>query len=114
MQSGDLFSNSPAATQDPKTQWEGIEKRINRLLEAVVQLRNANASIMKENLALKNQMKDLVPSSGSSSPSSSEPALAEENQKLRKQYETALGDLKQVKENLQRIEGLASELKLEG
>lgn len=113
MQSGDLFGNSPATPTDPKAQWEGIEKRINRLLEAVVQLRNANAQIMKENLSLKNQMKDMGPSSGSPAPAA-DPGLAEENQKLRKQYETALGDLKQVKENLQRIEGLASELKLEG
>ena len=64
MQSGDLFGNNPSTSADPKTQWEGIEKRINRLLEAVVQLRNANAQIMKENLALKNQMKDMVASSG--------------------------------------------------
>lgn len=109
MQSGDLFGQAPSAPVDPKTQWEGIEKRINRLLEAVVQLRHANAQIMKENLSLKNQMKDMAPASGST-----DAGLADENQKLRKQYETALGDLKQVKENLQRIEGLASELKLEG
>ncbi|HVZ81827.1 MAG TPA: hypothetical protein VHE12_13655 [bacterium] len=116
MQSDDLFGHSTAAPADPKAQWEGLEKRINRLLETVVQLRNANASIMKENLALKNQMKDLVapPEASPRTGPVPDPALAEENQKLRKQYETALGDLKQVKENLQRIEGLASELKLEG
>ncbi len=112
MQSDDLFGHAPAPA-DPKAQWEGLEKRINRLLESVVQLRNANAQIMKENLSLKNQMKDFVPASGSPAPAQ-DPVLVDENLKLRKQYETALGDLKQVKENLQRIEGLASELKLEG
>ena len=101
MQSDDLFGHSPA----PKTQWEDLEKRINRLLEGIVQLRNANAQLMKENVVLKNQLKDM--------PLAEEGPAPEENQKLRKQYENALDDLKQVKHNLQRIESLASELKLE-
>ena len=101
MHSDELF---PSA-KDPKLQWEGLEKRINGLLEGIVQLRNANAQIMKENVLLKNQLKDQT-----SNPDTS----AEEIQTLRKQYDEALRDLKQVKSNLQRIESLADELKLEG
>jgi hypothetical protein len=102
LQSDDLFGQSPA----PKTQWEDLEKRINRLLEGIVQLRNANAQLMKENNLLKNQLKDMPsPEPGASN--------TEENFKLKRQYENALEDLKQVKNNLQRIESLASELKLE-
>jgi chromosome segregation ATPase len=99
--SGDLF---PSANKDPKIQWDGLEKRINRLLEGIVQLRNANGQLMKENVSLKNQLKDAGGNSNGSS---------DELQKLRKQYAEALEDLKQVKQNLQRIESLAGELKLE-
>ncbi len=101
MHSDDLFGHS----SEPKSLWEDLEKRINRLLEGIVQLRNANAQLMKENVLLKNQLKDMPvtePGPGN-----------EENQKLRHQYENALEDLKLVKHNLQRIETLASELKLE-
>lgn len=101
MHSDDLFP-SP---KDPKLQWEGLERRINGLLEGIVQLRNANAQIMKENVHLQNQLKEQTPSPDGNQ---------EEVQKLRKQYEEALRDLKQVKSNLQRIESLANELKLEG
>ncbi len=101
MHSDDLFGHPPA----PKSLWEDLEKRINRLLEGIVQLRNANAQLMKENVLLRNQLKDM--------PLAEESPAPEENQKLRKQYENALEDLKQVKQNLQRIESLASELKLE-
>ncbi len=101
MHSDDLFGHAP----EPKSQWEELEKRINRLLEGIVQLRNANAQLMKENVLLKNQLKDMPPVDADSTP--------EESQKLRKQYENALEDLKLVKHNLQRIESLASELKLE-
>jgi hypothetical protein len=101
LHSDDLFGHSP----EPKSQWEDLEKRINRLLEGIVQLRNANAQLMKENVLLKNQLKDMPVMEAAPAP--------EENQRLRKQYETALDDLKQVKQNLQRIESLASELKLE-
>jgi regulator of replication initiation timing len=109
LQSDDLFGHAPAAPADAKTQWEAVEKRINRLLEGIVQLRNANAQIMKENLVLKNQMKDMAENAAPASSGHS----SDENLKLKKQYETALDDLKQVKQNLQRIENLASELKLE-
>jgi hypothetical protein len=101
LHSDDLFGHSP----EPKSQWEDLEKRINRLLEGIVQLRNANAQLMKENVLLRNQLKDMPVTEAGPAP--------EENQRLRKQYETALDDLKQVKQNLQRIESLASELKLE-
>jgi chromosome segregation ATPase len=98
--SDDLFPS----LKDPKGQWEGLERRINNLLEGIVKLRNANGQLMKENLLLKNQLKDAGGAEASS----------EELQKLRKQYEEALQDLKQVKQNLQRVEALARDLKLEG
>ncbi|HUO57568.1 MAG TPA: hypothetical protein VMV05_05265 [bacterium] len=100
MSSDELFSRP----NDPNYQWEGLEKRVNRLLEGIVQLRNANAQLMKENVLLKNQMKDMTPQENGSS---------EELQKLRHQYEDALRDLRQVKNNLERIESLAKDLKLE-
>ena len=99
MSSADLFPN-----KDPKVQWDGLEKRVNALLEGIVKLRNANGELMKENLQLKNQLKDAGGSSNGSS---------EELQKLRKQYDEALRDLKQVKNNLDRVNNLAKELKLE-
>jgi methyl-accepting chemotaxis protein len=88
----------------PHAQWENLERRVNRMLESVVQLRNANAQIMKDNVLLKKQLKDLTENSDGS---------AEELEKLRAQYDEAMQDLKQVKANLQRIESLANELKLE-
>lgn len=100
MHSDELFPS----TKDPKIQWEGLERRINGLLEGIVQLRNANAQIMKENVLIKNQLKDQT---------SNPDTASDELQKLKKQYEEALQDLKQVKSNLQRIESLANELKLE-
>ena len=99
MHSDDLFS-APKTTQG---QWEGLEQRVNRLLESVVQLRYANAQIMKDNVLLKKQLKDQTVNSDNST---------EEVEKLRKQYEEAMRDLKQVKQNMQRIESLANELKL--
>ena len=101
MPSDELF----LSTKDPKIQWEGLEKRINSLLEGIVKLRNANGQLMKENIQLQNQLKDVGGSSNGSS---------EELQKLRRQYDEAIQDLKQVKTNLQRIESLSKELKLEG
>ncbi len=100
MPSGELFP----ASKDPHIYWEELEKRINRLLEGIVQLRNANRQLMNENEVLKKKARD----SGGDMDSSSE-----ELQKLRKQYAEALEDLKQVKNNLERMESLASELKLE-
>lgn len=99
MHSDDLFGQAPG----PQAQWEELEKRINRLLEGIVKLRNANAQLMKENILLKNQVKDLSANSNGSEDSSA----------LKQQYETAMKDLKQVKQNLQRLETLAQELKLE-
>jgi regulator of replication initiation timing len=98
-----LFGQKPG----PKVQWEELEKRINRLLEGIVQLRNANAQLMKENVHLKNQVKDFTANSNGSNPAPEDTTL------LKRQYEAALQDLKQVKQNLQRLETLAQELKLE-
>ncbi len=103
MHSGDLFGQGPG----PKFQWEDLERRINSLLEGIVKLRNANAQLMKENIFLKNQVKDLSANSNGSNPVSEDTTL------LKRQYETAIQDLKQVKQNLQRLETLAQELKLE-
>jgi hypothetical protein len=98
--SGDLFPS----TKDPKIYWEELEKRINRLLEGIVQLRNANRQLMNENEVLKKKARD----AGGETDSSPEELL-----KLRKQYAEALEDLKEVRKNLERMESLASELKLE-
>jgi chromosome segregation ATPase len=103
LHSDDLFGQAPG----PKAQWEELERRINRLLEGIVQLRNANGQLMKENVHLKNQVKDLSANSNGSNAGSEDTTL------LKRQYETALQDLKQVKQNLQRLETLAQELKLE-
>ena len=105
MSSDELFST----TKDPKIQWESLEKRINGLLEAIVKLRNANGQLMKENIQLKNQLKD---TNENAKEVSTDPF--EELQKLRKQYDGAIQDLKQVKNNLVRIESISKELKLEG
>ncbi len=98
-----------SSAKDPKVQWEGLEKRVNSLLEGIVKLRNANGELMKENIQLKKQLKD---SGGNVSAGSN--GSSEELQKLRKQYDEAIQDLKQVKNNLGRIEALSKELKLEG
>ena len=103
MQSDDLFGQG----QGPQVQWDELEKRINRLLEGIVQLRNANAQLMKENDRLKNQVKDLsAQSSGANSPS-------EDTVALKRQYESAIQDLKQVKQNLQKLETLTQEFRLD-
>ena len=94
------------------TPWPLLEHLINRLLEAIVSLRNANASLMKENVILQNQLKEKESESiGSASPSPAGPS-PEEN-RLRRQYDEALEDLKKVKTNLQRLETLAREFHLE-
>lgn len=103
MHSGDLFGQGSGS----KYQWEDLEQRINNLLESIVKLRNANAQLMKENILLKNQVKDLSANSNGSN------TAPEDTGFLKKQYETALQDLKQVRQNLQRLETLAQELKLE-
>jgi regulator of replication initiation timing len=80
-----------------------LEKRINRLLESVLLLRDINAQLKKENASLNEELKN-IHQSGSE----------KELENLRRQHDEALQDLKQVKQNLQRIESLASELNLEG
>ena len=109
LHSDDLFPQTKDAAKGP-LQWEALEKRINRLLEGIVQLRNANAQLMKENAFLKKQARDGGAEGGSNGSSPS----GDEYQKLKKQYDEAIQDLKAVKQNLQRIETLAADLKLEG
>ncbi len=107
MQSDELFPS------EPPTSWPLLENRINRLLEAIVQLRNANASLMKENVILQNQLKDKETEAPAlpSQPVSAGPSP--EETRLRHQYDEALEDLKKVKTNLQRLENLAREFHLE-
>jgi hypothetical protein len=95
--SDDLLSQ----TQPQK--WDVLENRVNRLLENILLLRDINAQLKKENEALKEELKNIHQSG-------SEQELAN----LRRQHDEALQDLKQVKNNLQRIESLANELNLEG
>ena len=102
-----------SSNKDPKVQWEGLEKRVNSLLEAIVKLRNANGQLMKENIQLKNQLKD-VSASANGNDNKNPTDTSQELQKLQKQYDEAIQDLKQVKNNLGRIESLSKELKLEG
>jgi len=82
----------------PVQGWDALEKRINRLLESVVQLRNSNGQLMKENMSLKNQLRDKAPGEKA------------ETEKLRKDYERALEDLKKLQKNLAQMEKLAAEL----
>jgi len=98
--SDDLFSPASTQTQAP---WDLLENRVNRLLENILLLRDINIRLQKENESLKDELKS-IHQSGSE----------KELENLRRQHEEALQDLKQVKQNLQRIESLASELNLEG
>jgi len=104
LSSDELFPSAPS--DRPKALWEGLEKRIGRLLETIVQLRSANGQLMKENNLLKNQLKESAEVTASD-------GNTEELETLRKQHEATLKDLKQLKQNLQRMEELAAELKLE-
>jgi phage shock protein A len=103
LQSDELFPS------DTSTPWPLIENRINRLLEAIVQLRNANAALMKENVILQNQLKEKESEPSPAAPKGPSP----EESRLRQQYDEALDDLKKVKTNLQRLETLAREFHLE-
>jgi hypothetical protein len=85
------------------TQWELLEYRVNRLLENILLLRDINTQLKKENASLAEELKN-IHQSGSQ----------QELENLRHQHEEAIQDLKQVKQNLQKIETLANELHLEG
>jgi hypothetical protein len=93
---------------EPPTPWPLLENRINRLLEAIVQLRNANAALMKENVILQNQLKEKDSDTPATARSGSTGPSPEET-RLRRQYDEALEDLKKVKANMQRLENLARE-----
>jgi predicted RNase H-like nuclease (RuvC/YqgF family) len=97
------FDETLAKPQDPSTSWNSLESRVDRLLENILLLRDINIQLKKENESLKAQLK-IINDSGS----------ARELDKLRQQYDEAIQDLRQVKQNLQNIETLANELKLEG
>lgn len=106
MPSDELFPS------EPPTPWPLLENRINRLLEAIVQLRNANAALMKENVILSNQLKDKESEVSVPAPATHADPSPEET-RLRRQYDEALEDLKKVKTNLQRLETLAREFHME-
>ncbi|MGH7738697.1 MAG: hypothetical protein ACREL1_00995 [bacterium] len=101
MSSDELFPETPQAPSS----WDALEKRINRLLESVVQLRNSNGQLMKENMALKNQLKDKA------APPPAVSSVPPETEKLRKDYGRALDDLKKIQNNLLQMESLAAELR---
>ena len=94
--------------------WDALEKRINRLLESVVQLRNSNGQLMKENMALKNQLRDkanAAPAASSPAGPTSQSGTSPETEKLRKDYEKAIEDLKKLQKNLVQMEKLTAELR---
>ncbi len=100
MPSDDLFARAQHQT---RSQWDLLENRVNRLLESVVLLRDINKQLKNNNDALVEELKNIHQSG-------SQQVL----DNLRRQHDEALQDLKQVKQNLQKIESLANELKLEG
>ncbi|HET9870762.1 MAG TPA: hypothetical protein VFR02_09750 [bacterium] len=98
MPSDELFPE----VSKPPAGWDGLEKRINRLLESVVQLRNSNGQLMKENMGLKNQLREAA----------SSPAVdSAETEKLRRDYTRALEDLRKLQKNLAQMEKLTAELR---
>ena len=101
MPSDDLLSF--IQNQTKASHWDQLEKKVNRLLENILLLRDINAQLKKDNESLNLELKS-IHQSGSQ----------QELEKLRRQHDEALQDLKQVKQNLQKIESLANELKLEG
>jgi predicted RNase H-like nuclease (RuvC/YqgF family) len=97
-------NNQPAPSTPPnQSHWDLLENRVNRLMENIILLRDINAQLKKENEFLKEELKN-IHQSGSQ----------QELANLRRQYDEALEDLKQVKQNLQKIESLANALNLEG
>lgn len=95
MPSDELFP----PTSQSLISWEGLERRINRLLESLVQLRNSNGQLMKENMVLKNQLREKP--NGTSA----------DAEKLRQQYEEALSDMKTLQKNILKMEKLVEELR---
>ncbi len=89
---------------DPQSQWEALEHRVHRLVEAVTRLQCANAELAGENSDLKKHLKDLETSGN---------GVAKDLEALGRKYEEAMGDLRQVQSNLQKIEALAVQLKLD-
>lgn len=100
MPSDDLLTPTPHQT---RSQWDLLEARVNRLLESILLLRDINKQLKIDNEALKEELKN-IHQSGSQ----------QELANLRRQHDEALQDLKQVKQNLQKIESLANQLNLEG
>ena len=100
MPSDDLFARAQNQT---RSQWDLLEARITRLLESILLLRDINKQLKKDNEALTEELKN-IHQSGSQ----------QELANLRRQHDEALQDLKQVKNNLQKIESLANQLNLEG
>jgi len=102
-----LLSDKPNTPQQPSLigmesgagVWAGFEDRIQRLLDIVTKLRTVNAQLMKENQRLKLQ----------SGQKPSLPFESAEDEALRQKYEEALGDIRQLKENLRSMKQLVDE-----
>jgi hypothetical protein len=98
--SDDLLTPTQSQT---RSQWDLLENRVNRLMESLLLLRDINKQLKSNNDALVEELKN-IHQSGSQ----------QDLDNLRRQHDEALIDLKQVKQNLQKIETLANELNLEG
>jgi regulator of replication initiation timing len=93
----------PKDLKDPQTAWNLLQKRIDRLLETVTQLRKANAEIMKENVILANQAR---PGSAPVKPSGVPQA---EYDHLKRRLDEALTDLSKVRDYVKKVELLMAE-----
>lgn len=98
------FDNAPhgSPTNVPPTvvTWDGLEDRVQRLLDLVLKLRTVNAQLMKENQRLKLQ----------SGQAPSLPAESQDEELWRRKYEEALEDIRALKENVERMKSLAETL----
>jgi hypothetical protein len=79
--------------------WDGLEERVQRLLDIVVKLRSINAQLMKENQKLKLQ----------SGQAASLPPDSHDEEMWRLKYEEALEDIQHLKDNVQRMKQLMNE-----
>jgi len=98
-------ADSPRFPLDPESQWEALESRIHRLLETISRLQNANHRLTAENETLGQKFRE------------TEGALhgaTEDLRALHQKHGDAMEDLRQVKQHLQRIDNLASQLSLDG
>ena len=91
-------SDNPS--NSPQVAWEGLEDRIQRLLDIVVKLRSSNGQLMRENQKLKLQTGQ-KPSLPQDSP---------DDDVWRLKYMEALEDLQQLRDNLKKMKPLIDDL----